>query len=91
MPAGPQVLYLARGRCQRCGKTIKVHGITLLADHKKKPRRRVSIDDRENLWATCEACHAVRKSGLPHPTVGVRPRIERCQTSISQRETPYEL
>ena len=81
-----QVLYLACGRCQRCGETIKAHGITLIVD-RKEPKGRISIDGRDNLWAICEACHAVKKSGFPHPTFGVRPRLERCQTSILRRET----
>jgi len=79
-----RVLYTARGRCQRCGKTFKTHGINLAVERKRK-RDPVGIDDGEDYWAICEECRAGRKSSPPHPSsIGVRPRFERCQTLTSR-------
>jgi 5-methylcytosine-specific restriction endonuclease McrA len=56
-----EVIHGARGRCQMCGRTIVVHEITLVVDH-KKPRDWGGTNDRENLWAICEECNAGKKA-----------------------------
>jgi hypothetical protein len=62
-----EILYLARGRCQRCGRTIAEHGISLLV--RRRPGRIAPSDNRGAFWAICQACEA----GPPdHPGYGCR-------------------
>jgi 5-methylcytosine-specific restriction endonuclease McrA len=56
-----EVVHAAHGRCQMCGRTIEVHGIALVVDH-KKPRDWGGSNKRENLWAICEECNAGKKA-----------------------------
>lgn len=84
----PQVLYAARGRCQRCSKTIKTDSITLVVDHKKKDSG--GIDDRQSLWAICGECYAKKKAYLVWPrSTGARPRFKSCRLSTIERERHY--
>jgi hypothetical protein len=48
-------------RCQMCGRTVQMHGISLVVDH-KKPRDWGGTNDRENLWAICEECNGGKKA-----------------------------
>jgi len=56
-----EVIHAAHGRCQMCGRTVQMHGISLVVDH-KKPRDWGGTNDRENLWAICEECNGGKKS-----------------------------
>ena len=86
-----EVLYAARGRCQRCGKIIKADSITLVVDH-KKPKDLGGTNDRQNLWAICEECNAKKKAHLVRPkTTGARPRFKCCRMSTIGRESQHEL
>lgn len=51
-----QVLDLAKGRCQMCGKTIAEDGIKLQVDH-KVPQDWGGLTVLENLWAICLDCN----------------------------------
>lgn len=51
-----QVLDLANGRCQMCGRTIFDDGIKLQIDH-KIPQAWGGLTVIENLWALCEDCN----------------------------------
>lgn len=82
-----EILYLARGHCQRCGKTIKEDSITLQV-HRKRPEYSGDIAYRDNLWAICEECAAGKKANLVRPMfAGARPRFRRCRMSRIGRET----
>ena len=75
------VLYAARGRCQRCGKTIQADSITLVVKLKNK-RDRIDIDEREDYWAICEECSARNRAHRVRPkTTGARPRFKCCRMS----------
>jgi 5-methylcytosine-specific restriction endonuclease McrA len=56
-----EIIHAAHGRCQMCGRTIEIHGITLVVDH-RKPRDWDGTNERENLWAICEECNAGKKA-----------------------------
>lgn len=56
-----EVIHGAHGRCQMCGRTVALHGIVLVVDH-KKPRAWGGTNDRDNLWAICEECNAGKKA-----------------------------
>jgi hypothetical protein len=85
------VLYAARGRCQRCGKTIESHGITLMVELKNK-RDRVGIDELESYWAICEECSSGNRAHrVPTKTTGARPRFKCCRMSPIGRESQQEL
>lgn len=56
-----EIIRLARGRCQMCGRSIEKHGIALVVDH-KKPRDWGGRNDPTNLWAICEECNAGKKA-----------------------------
>lgn len=56
-----QVLHVAHGRCQMCGRTIERDGVSLVVDH-KKPLNWGGTDDPENLWAICEDCNGGKKA-----------------------------
>jgi hypothetical protein len=56
-----EVIRMAHGRCQMCGRTIEKHGITLVMDH-KKPRDWGGTNDRDNLQAASEECNAGKKA-----------------------------
>lgn len=51
-----QVLNVAKGRCQMCGKTIAEDGIKLQVDH-KIPQDWGGLTVLENLWAICLECN----------------------------------
>lgn len=51
-----QVLNLAKGRCQMCGKTVAEDGIKLQIDH-KVPQTWGGLTVLENLWAICMPCN----------------------------------
>ena len=51
-----QVLNLAKGRCQMCGKTVTEDGIKLQIDH-KVPQTWGGLTVLENLWAICMPCN----------------------------------
>lgn len=56
-----EILHVANGRCSMCGKTIDLHGITLVIDH-KIPKDWGGSDEAENLWAICEDCNGGKKN-----------------------------
>ena len=51
-----QLLGLAKGQCQMCGKTITNDGIQLQVDH-KVPQDWGGLTVIENLWAICPECN----------------------------------
>ena len=51
-----EVLNLAKGRCQMCGKTVADDGIKLQIDH-KVPQTWGGLTVLENLWAICMPCN----------------------------------
>lgn len=51
-----EVLNIAKGRCQMCGKTVADDGIKFQIDH-KVPQAWGGLTVIENLWAICEACN----------------------------------
>lgn len=51
-----EVLHLAKGRCQMCGRTIANDDVRLQADH-KIPQNWGGKTVLENLWAICDACN----------------------------------
>lgn len=55
------VLHTAHGRCGMCGRTIEIHGIVLVVDH-KIPREWGGKSEVENLWAICEECNNGKKN-----------------------------
>lgn len=86
-----RVLYAARGRCQRCGKTIEAHHVTLVVEIWKK-RDRIGINDWENYWAICEDCSAGKRKHDVRPMVtGARPRFKCCRMSKIGRQGQHEL
>lgn len=88
-----EVLYQARGHCQKCGRTIKTDGVTLVIT-RKRPMSLSAAIGRENLWAICEHCYRRKNlySRPPHPgQVGARPKFNYCRASIAERERQYEL
>jgi 5-methylcytosine-specific restriction endonuclease McrA len=86
-----QVLYGARGRCQRCGKTIKTNSITLVVQ-RKRPEYCGDVDYRDTFWAICEECGPGKKAHLVRPMInGARPRFKCCRMSTIARESPHEL
>ncbi|MFZ0964765.1 MAG: hypothetical protein WAO35_28230 [Terriglobia bacterium] len=85
-----QVLYAARGRCQRCGKTIETHCITLVVEPKNK-RERIGIDDWGDYWAICKECSAARRTHLVRPiATGARPRFKCCRMSTFVRQSQHK-
>jgi hypothetical protein len=64
------VIYPAHGRCQMCGRTVQMHGISLVVDH-RKPRDWSGTNDRENLWAICEECNDRKRACLSSLNVDV--------------------
>jgi hypothetical protein len=83
------VLYRARGRCQRCGKTIKTDSIALVV---RRRRAKYWGDDynHDNLWAICEECNAGKKSHFVRPMItGARPRFKSCRMSTIGRKSQY--
>lgn len=56
-----EIIHLARGKCQMCGKSIQKHGIALVVDH-KRPRDWGGVNSPDNLWAICEECNAGKKA-----------------------------
>jgi hypothetical protein len=56
-----EVIHATHGRCQMCGRTVEMHGVTLVVDH-KKPRDWGGSNGRENLWAICEECNGGKKA-----------------------------
>jgi hypothetical protein len=85
-----QVLYAARGRCQRCGKTIEAHSITLVVEPKKK-RDRIGIDDWKDCWAICKECSAGRRAHLVGSmATGARPRFKCCRMATFGRQRQHE-
>jgi len=56
-----QIIGVAHGRCQMCGKTIEKDEITLVVDH-KRPRDWGGTNEPQNLWAICEECNGGKKA-----------------------------
>jgi hypothetical protein len=56
-----EVIHIAHGRCQMCGRLVVRDGVTLVVDH-KKPRDWGGTNERDNLWAICEECNAGKKA-----------------------------
>lgn len=55
-----EVLHLAKGRCQMCGKSVAEDGIRLQIDH-KLPQAWGGTNDLDNLWALCTECNHGKK------------------------------
>jgi hypothetical protein len=51
-----EVLHMAKGRCQMCGRTVAEDHVKLQADH-KIPQSWGGATTAENLWAICESCN----------------------------------
>lgn len=51
---------LARGKCERCGRTVADHGVVLEVDH-IIPLAWGGTNDRANLQALCQECNAGKK------------------------------
>jgi predicted Zn-ribbon and HTH transcriptional regulator len=51
-----EVLHLAFGRCQMCGRSIEEDKVKLQIDH-KIPQTWGGLTVKENLWALCEQCN----------------------------------
>lgn len=56
-----EILHLARGRCQMCGRTVSEDGIKLHVDH-KIPVAWGGVTVAENLWALCAGCNQGKKN-----------------------------
>lgn len=85
------VLYTARGRCQRCGKTIEAHRITLVVVLKDESDR-IDNNDCQDYWAVCEECNARKKAHLVRPMLArARPRFICCRVSTIGSESQHEL
>ena len=69
-----EVLHIARGRCQMCGKTVAGDGIKLVVDH-KIPQAWGGTDDPENLWAICEDCNHGKKNHFSSQDQGLMQRV----------------
>lgn len=78
-----EALYRAHGRCQRCGKTIKVDSITPVVERKEFDY----CDDSaycDDLWAVCEDCSVPTKSRVASPPISsARPRFRGCRMSTT--------
>jgi len=61
LKARAEILLLADGRCEMCGRTIQEHPISLVVDH-RIPRDWGGGNLAENLWAICEDCNAKKKA-----------------------------
>ena len=55
-----EVLRMARGRCQMCGRSIEADGVKLQVDH-KIPQAWGGTNEVDNLWALCEECNHGKK------------------------------
>lgn len=74
-----EVLYWARGRCQRCSRSIEEDGIALRVQHKNPANPRFS-EDRDDFWAICEQCScALLRCGTRTST---RPRPKCCGAAL---------
>ena len=54
-----KALYVARGSCGNCGKSIDRNGIALAVVH-KVPLEFGGRSEPDNVWALCEECNAPR-------------------------------
>ena len=78
-----QVLHLAGGRCQMCGRTVIEDRARLHMDH-RIPRDWGGKTELDNLWAICSLCNEGKKAffatitdsrvkdALAHPSIHVR-------------------
>lgn len=55
-----QVLNLAHGRCQMCGRTVSEDEVKLQVDH-KIPRNWGGETQIDNLWAICDLCNSGKR------------------------------
>lgn len=55
-----EILHLAHGRCQMCGRTVAEDNIKLQLDH-KIPRNWGGVTAAENLWAICQLCNGGKR------------------------------
>jgi 5-methylcytosine-specific restriction endonuclease McrA len=85
-----EVLYRSRGRCQRCGKTIKTDDIALVVV-RKRPESSKDSANRDNMWAICEECNSGTGANLVRPMLtGARPRFECRRLSTIGRESRHK-
>jgi hypothetical protein len=68
-----EVLHLAAGRCQMCGRTVAEDKVRLHIDH-KIPREWGGPTELENLWALCSECNEGKRNFFASFT---DPRIQR--------------
>ena len=66
-----EVLRLARGRCQMCGKTVTEDGVKLQVDH-KLPQTWGGTDEIDNLWALCTECNHGKKNLFSNQPDGIK-------------------
>jgi hypothetical protein len=67
------VLHRARGRCGRCRRSIRRHGITLLVRRNDSRHIRETRDARD-FWAICEDCFSLLSDLRHRPCYGSRPK-----------------
>jgi hypothetical protein len=56
-----QLLHIAKGRCQMCGRTVQEDGIKFQIDH-KVPQEWGGLTTPDNLWAICETCNQGKRN-----------------------------
>ena len=84
-----EALYRAAGSCQRCGKTIKVDGVTLVVQRKELGNRDDS-DYCDDLWAVCEDCNDATRSRVVSPPIpSARARFRGCRMSTTGKLRPH--
>ncbi len=56
-----RILWRAQNRCEMCGRTVAVDGITLHIDH-KIPQSWGGSSEDDNLWALCSTCNEGKRN-----------------------------
>ncbi len=92
LTARAEALYAARGRCQRCGKSIETDGITLVVNS-RWPTHLVDTEYSNDLWAVCERCGAGKTTDRVRPArIGARSGSRCCRMStigMGRRRGPH--
>lgn len=78
-----QILDLARGRCQMCGRTIAADDVQLQVDH-KIPREWGGATEPSNLWAICSDCNAGKRDYFASFDAAMMRKVMR-QESVHER------
>lgn len=72
-----EVIHIAHGKCQMCGRTVQEDHIRLHVDH-RIPQRWGGTSNIENLWAICSACNEGKQdyfSSLPDDVMARLARV----------------